>query len=408
MDGNVKAVPLAARQSGSWLNRNVAAMSAASLFSDMSHEAATAILPLFLATINAGAAALGFIEGAADAVASLFKLVAGHLTDRLGHRKPLTVAGYAITGFTKPLFALATTWPQILVLRAAAWLGRGTRGPLRDAMMADSVTPETYGRAFGLHRAMDTTGAIAGPALALLLIHHAVAYRTVFWLTAIPGALAVVAISAVREKRPAANPHMKFWRTVRDLPLPFKSFVAAAGIFGMGNFAPTLLTLRAMQLLTPSMGTTRADFTAVGLYTFHNVLYAALSFPAGWLGDRVSKRHMLGMAYLLFGFLAIGLISRSTSIPYLMLLFGTSGLYTAFVDALEGSYAAELLPAAVRGTGFGVLGTVNGVGDFVSSSVVGVLWSWVSPAVGFGYAAVTGFVGFAVLLATGPLRAARS
>lgn len=388
-----------ARAAPGWLNRNVAAMSAASLFSDMSHEAATAILPLFLASLGAGAAALGIIEGAADAIASFFKLLAGHYSDRIGKRKALAVAGYAVTGVTKPLFALATTWTQILGLRAAAWLGRGTRGPVRDAMMADSVTPETYGRAFGLHRAMDTLGAILGPAAVLLLIHYGSSYRTVFWLTAIPGALAVIAIALVREPKRAANPALRFWRTVVGLPRSFQTFVFAAGIFGIGNFAHTLLTLRAMEILTPAMGSARAGVTAVGLYTFHNILYAAFSFPAGWLGDRISKRALLTGAYLLFAVLALALMRPSASIAYLLLLFGFAGIYIAFVDALEGSYAAELLPAAVRGTGYGVLSTVNGIGDFVSSALVGLLWSRISAPAGFAYAAATAAAGaFALLL----------
>jgi len=381
-----------------WLNRNVAAMCAASLFSDMSHEAATAILPLFLTTLGAGAAALGVIEGAADAVASFFKLLAGYYSDRIGKRKALAAAGYIVTGVAKPLFALATSWHQILGLRAVAWLGRGTRGPVRDAMMADSVTPETYGRAFGLHRAMDTLGAMLGPLAALLLLHYAVSYRTIFWLTAMPAALAVGAILLVREPKRTANHGLRFWQTVAALPSSFRRFTLAAGIFGIGNFAHSLLTLRAIELLTPSLGKGRAGVVAVGLYTFHNLLYAGLSFPAGWLGDRRSKRALLAGAYCLFGLLALGLIRQTSSIAFLLLLFGAAGAYIAFVDALEGAYAAELLPAPVRGTGYGVLSTVNGVGDFVSSVLVGVLWSRVSASAGFGYAAAAGFAGALTLI----------
>jgi MFS family permease len=153
-----------------WLNRNMIGMALASFFSDAGHEAATAILPLFLISIGAPAADLGAIEGVADAVSSFVKLGSGWFSDRIGRRKPIAVSGYTLTGLTTGLFALATTWPQVLVMRAAGWFGRGIRGPVRDAMLAESVPVEARGRAFGFHRAGDTLGAITGPVMALALI----------------------------------------------------------------------------------------------------------------------------------------------------------------------------------------------------------------------------------------------
>jgi len=156
--------------SAGWLNRDVVGMALASFFSDAGHEAATSILPLFLVSIGAPPAALGAIEGVADAASSFVKLGAGWFSDRIGQRKPIAVAGYALTGLTTGLFALATAWPHVLLARAAGWFGRGIRGPVRDAMLSESVTPEARGKAFGFHRAGDTLGAIAGPVIALALL----------------------------------------------------------------------------------------------------------------------------------------------------------------------------------------------------------------------------------------------
>ncbi len=200
-----------------WLNRNVASMALASLFSDMGHEMATAILPLFLASIGASAAALGVIEGVADAVSSFVKLGAGWYSDRIGKRKGIAVVGYAATGLTTGLFALATAWPHILIARAAGWLGRGVRGPVRDAILAESVTAENRGRAFGFHRAGDTTGAILGPVIALGLVGAAFTYRQVFLISMIPGLLCQRSRARTKPDKPAGDYHQSATQAVSVL-----------------------------------------------------------------------------------------------------------------------------------------------------------------------------------------------
>ncbi len=377
-----------------WLNRNVVLMSLSSLFSDTSHEAATAILPLFLKMIGAGSGALGLIEGASDAASSLLKFLSGHYSDRIGRRKEIAIAGYSLTALGKAGFAFASSWLSVLGLRVLAWMGRGARGPVRDAMLADSVTPQTYGRAFGLHRAMDTVGAVVGPALALLLVPH-LHLRTIFLLTFIPGMLAVFSIAAVREpRRPPSTLGIR--ESFEHLPPTFKIFLYSVGIFGLGNFAHTLLILRAADILQPTYGA-RANTIAIALYTLHNVFYAAVSFPAGRLGDRFSRRSLLIAGYVLFCGVALG-FGFATSLLQLVALFIGAGVYIGIVDAVEASYAAELLPVHVRGHGFGILGLVNGIGDFLSSAIVGWLWAAASAQVAFVYAAGFALAG-AVMLA---------
>lgn len=388
-----------------WLTRNVFGMALASFFGDAGHEAATSILPLFLVSIGAPAAALGAIEGIADAVSSFVKLGAGWFSDRIGRRKPIAVIGYTLTGLTTGLFALATNWWHVLFIRSAGWFGRGIRGPVRDAMLSEAVSPEARGRAFGFHRAGDTLGAVTGPLLALGLlsllgIHETTVqtYRQVFWITLIPGLLSALSFALfVREKLRPLTHQQGLFQTINNLPGKFKLFLAGVGVFGAGDFAHSLLTLRAVQMLTPAMGVVQAGRTAIALYTLHNVLYAGMSYPIGALADRIGKRGLLALGYLLAALMGIGWMLTGPSVWTLGLLFALGGTFIAAEDALEGALAADLLPEAVRGTGYGVLATVNGVGDFLSSIVVGLLWTAFNPVVGFAYATVLFLAGAVVI-----------
>jgi len=384
-----------------WLNRNVVGMALASFFSDAGHEAATSILPLFLISIGAPAAALGTIEGVADAVSSFVKLGAGWFSDRIGRRKPIAVLGYTLTGLTTGLFALATSWWHILFARTAGWFGRGIRGTVRDAMLSESVPAEARGRAFGFHRAGDTLGAVTGPVLALGLITllagreaTQTTYRQIFLITLIPGLLSALSFAFfVKEKIRPANRKESLFQTIHNLPARFKIFLIGVGIFGAGDFAHSLLTLRAIQILTPDMGASRAGQTAIALYVLHNVLYAGMSYPIGALADRIGKRSLLALGYGLAAVMGIGWIIAVPSVWMMGLLFALGGTFIAAEDALEGALAADLLPEEVRGTGYGVLATVNGLGDFLSSIIVGALWTAFNPAVGFAYATVLFIVG---------------
>jgi MFS family permease len=380
-----------------WLNPAVIGMGLTSFFSDLGHETASSILPLFLASLGAPAAALGVIEGVSDALSSFAKLGAGWLGDRVSRRKPIVVGGYMLTGLATGLFGLATSWPQILVSRAVGWFGRGVRGPLRDAMLADAVDPRERGRAFGLERAGDTLGAVLGPATALLLV-SAMTYRKIFLLTVIPGLIAALCFAVlVREHGRRLTRPRKFWEALGALPRGFRVYLIAVAVFGAGDFAHTLLILRASQALAPSLGTVQAGALAIGLYTIHNVIYAAATVPAGALGDRYGKRRLLAGGYLLAAVMSGGFILATPSWWHFALLFAAGGLYIAVEDTLERALAADLLPRDMLSTGYGALAAANGLGDFVSSVLVGVLWTVVSPAAGFAYAAILSLVGAALV-----------
>jgi MFS family permease len=383
-------------------------MGLTSLLSDAGHESATAVLPTFLSAIGASPIALGVIEGVADAVSSFIKLGAGWYSDRIGHRKPVAVAGYLLTGVAKALFAFAWSWPLVLVGRVLGWFGRGIRGPLRDAMLAESVSPEDTGKAFGFHRAGDTLGAILGPLLAVLIVGYLESapltdpsqpFRVVFLLTLIPGVGSALAFAVlVKEHRRPANHGLRFWAGLRTLPLSYKRFLMGVGIFGLGDFAHTLLILRATELLTPQYGVTHAAQLAALLYTARNIFYALASYPVGALSDKVGRRGLLALGYCSAAMMCLGFMLPVSSVWYLGVLFALAGTYIAIEDALEGAITADLLPPEVRGLGYGVLGTVNGLGDLFSSIIVGLLWTHITYAAGFGYAAALSLAG-ALLIA---------
>jgi MFS family permease len=382
-----------------WFNRNVLAIGLLSLFADLGHELTTALLPLFLLSFGWGDA-LGTIEGVADASSSLVKLWMSHYSDRVGRRKPIMAVGYFVTAMMGT-FAFVTAWWQMLAIRAIAWMGRGARGPVRDALLSESVPPEAHGRAFGFEGAMDTVGAILGPAVALSLV-GVIELRHIFLLAFIPGAITVVlALFVVKEVPRKPQPQLRLRTSLRELPPAFWRYVAAVGVFGLGNFAHTLLILHATQLLAPQLGEAGAGRVAIGLFILHNVIYAAASYPAGALGDRSDKVRLLALGYAMFGLMCLGFMAAGPNLLVLGVLFVLAGLYVAIVDALQRAIAADLLPAERRATGYGVLGTVNSVGDLASSVVVGLLWQHVSHPAGFAYAAALTLLG-ALALATVP------
>ncbi|MCS7061000.1 MAG: MFS transporter [Anaerolineae bacterium] len=396
-----------------WINRNVIGLAINRFLSDFGHEASTAILPVFLTAIGAPAVALGAIEAVADGLSSFAKLIGGWLGDRIHQRRPLAALGYTLTGVTTGLYGLASAWPAVLVARAIGWAGRGLRSPLHDALLTDSVPAHVRGRAFGLDEAADTLGAIAGPLAALGIIaalsgvvSNVETYRIAFWLAAIPGVLAALSIVLLVTETPNRPLNRRsLIGSFRALPAPFRRYLVGIFVFGSGDFSHTLLILFAVQQLTPAYPQD-AGAIAIQLYTVHNVLYAAGSYPVGVLADRFGKRGLLIGAYCLAIVMNALLIGAPASVPWLAAIFVIGGMVYSAQQSLERAIAADLVQAELRSTGFGALATVNGIGDFVSSLVVGALWTAFSPAAAFAYSLVLSLAGAAAIATA--LRSARS
>lgn len=384
-----------------WLNRTVVGAGITSALGDFCYETTTVILPGFLAVLGIPAAALGIIEGIADAVAAFTKMVSGYIADKLGHRKRLVLLGYGLTPVGQALIALAAGWPLLLLGRIVSWFGKGLRGPLRDAIVIQAVSPETRGRAFGFHRAADTVGAVAGPLLGVALLGWAQGlhwdsdagpFRLVLWLSVIPGALAVLAfLTLVQDPEHSPNPALKFFSTVRGLPSRFKRYLGAVGIFGVGDFSHSLLILAATTLLTPKLGVVKAAQVAGLLYVWRNVVQVVVSYPIGYLADQAGHARVLIVGYALGALTAVltalAFWQHIDSVPQLAGIFFVAGLYVAVQEALESTVTAEMVEPEKLALSYGALGTVNGVAKFVSSATVGVVWTALSPVVGFALAA---------------------
>ncbi|HEX7515727.1 MAG TPA: MFS transporter [Chthoniobacterales bacterium] len=384
-----------------WLNRTVLGFGLASLFSDIGHEMATTAMPVLLASLGASSAVLGLIESLADGLSSVAKLFSGVYSDRLRKRKPLVVVGYFVTASGMASFALATQWWHVLLGRVGGWLGRGARTPVRNVLLTEATTPETYGRAFGLERAMDSAGAIFGPTLALGLT-AAIGLRSMFALTIVPGIIAALLIAfLVREKHHEPQPEHTLWKGVKALPKDFRKYLVGVGIAGIGDFSNTLLILWATQTWTARFGGARAAVLAMGFYIGYNIVYAISCYVSGMLADRFAKNWVLAIGYSVAVVPAIALMWPGASFVKFGIIFAFSGLYMGVWETLENTTAATLLPAQIRGVGFGVLATVNGVGDFISSAAVGALWV-ISPVWAMSFVIVTSLGGAAIIASTKP------
>jgi len=379
-----------ARPPKGWLNRTTLGISLASLLSDISHELATAVLPAFLVSLGAGPAALGWIEGSADGLSAVAKLWGGVAADRMRRRKPLASVGYLVTAVGTAAIGLCTAAWQVLLCRVAAWIGRGSRGPARDVLMAEGAPKEAHGRAFGMERAGDAAGAVLGPLLAMLFLARGVEPRHLMFVSLLPGFLAFLSIAWLVAERTHV-PRRDTFSLRAELAgtgRPFRRYLVGILVFGAGDFSRTLLILYATQHLTGTLFSLRGAAAAVALYVLHNATSAGAAFPIGALADRVGHRRVIVGGYVLAAVTTLGFALAPPTPSWLLLLFVCSGVYIASEEVAEKSYAATLLPADRRGAGMGLLGATNGVGDMVSSALVGSLWALApDPAWGFGAAA---------------------
>jgi MFS family permease len=377
-------------QEGRWLTRGVGSVGLASFLSDSGHEMTTSVLPSFVThTLGGSAGALGLIEGVSDGLAGIAKLAGGSAANDEARRRNLAAGGYIVTGIaTAAIGAAAAVW-QAGILRAAAWAARGARGPAKNALLASLAPPEAYGRAFGYERTMDHLGAVAGPLLAAALV-ATIGIRHTIYLSVIPGMLAALAI--VVAAREAAGRGEAIRRRVHlELGALREAGIVRAlapvTLFELGNCATTLLILRATGLLHPGRSTADAAAVAVLLFAAHNLVGSALSYPAGRAVDQRGPRAVFGVGVVLFGLAYAGFALSGHGWPLLLVFFAVAGAGMGLTDTAESALVARLLPDELRGSGFGLLGGVQSLGDFVSSAAVGLVWTVVSPSAAFILAA---------------------
>jgi MFS family permease len=379
----------------------------ASLFTDAATEMIYPLLPVYLSRVlGAGAMSLGVIEGVAEGINSLFKIVSGRLSDRWSRRKPIVIAGYALSSAARPFIGLTMSWVQVLAIRVLDRTGKGIRGAPRDAMLAEFATSGMRGRVFGFHRAMDHAGAVIGPLIATAFLFAMPGqYRLLFACTAIPGALAVWMLFRVPEERRTRQvsasgvsdgPGPSMEPTTSKLPGRFYGLLGILLLFSLANSADAFLLLR----LSEAIG---EDAYIPLLWSLLHIVKASLSLYGGALSDRVGRKAVIVAGWSVYALVYLG-FAFSTSATALVAWFLIYGIYFGLAEGTEKALVADLSPSAQRGIAFGFYNAALGVGTLLASVLFGMLYERFGPATAFG----TG-VGLAVaatlLLLTLPTRA---
>jgi MFS family permease len=390
-------------------DRNIYAFGLTSFLNDTASEMAYWVLPAFLASLGAGPAQLGLIEGLAESVASFAKLFSGYLTDRIDRRKPMVVAGYFVANAVKPLLALATSWWHILLIRFTDRLAKGVRGAPRDVMVAESVPKGRLGAAYGLIQSMDSAGAIAGPLTAFFLLGR-YGIKTVFWAAAVPGALCVlVALLGIREKRRATaiqdSPPGGKLITMPSPPAPsgghtslpasFYFVIVAVTLFSLGNSSDMFLVMRAQNA-----GIRVALAPLLGLV--FNLTYTLGSWPAGWFSDKfsrygLSRRWIAAAGYLIFAAVYF-VFGQAPSALAIWIAMAVYGLYYALTQPVLKTLVVEAVGEEVRGRALGVYFFVTSVATLAASLITGELWKHYGAGVPFYFSAGMAVISAALLV----------
>jgi len=374
-----------------------------SFLTDVSSEMIFTLVPLFLSNVlGAATTIIGLVGGISESADALFRIFSGWLSDRIGKRKLLAVAGYSISTVAKPFMYLASTWGVVLGVRFSDRVGKGIRTSPRDALLADSAPPGERGKSFGLHRAMDTSGAVVGLAIAALVIYLVqgggleLSLRTYQWLVLIgivPAVLAVVILLKFvkeREREPlpgAPRPGFNLFKLAAGFDTRFKVFLAVMALFTLGNSSDFFVILRAQNLGS-------SVFHIVLMLVILNAAYAAISLPAGRLSDRLGRRRVIALGWGVYATVYLG-FAVASELWQVWLLFAAYGIYYGIVEGVARAFVADLVPEEKRGTAYGLYHGVVGLTLLPASLIAGWLWQSYSPTMPFFFGA--GLAGAAVI-----------
>ena len=372
--------------------RNVVRLGYVSLFTDVSTEMILGVLPLFIVRDLGGtAAALGLIEGVAEASNYIFRVFAGILTDRIGRRKPFVLLGYALSTVAKPLFAVASSVGQAFAVRVIDRAGKGTRTSPRDALISDSISKAEAGKGFGLHRSLDQLGAVLGPLFAFIAIPF-IGVRGIFWVSFIPGSMAlIILLFWVRDSRTPAAHKSPFQNMRTVLNHEFVLLLVFLGIFAVGAYNFSFILLKAGALGIP-------EGNIPLVYAVLNIATVILGLPAGILADRVGKLPMLCVSYALFLVTSTTGIFLTGSAVYAFLIAFLFGSYLAISETVQRALIPDFTQTQLKGTGYAVYYTLIGVCSFLANSIFGFLWTSLGSAVAFQYSVATSTAGIIALL----------
>jgi len=373
---------------------NIILLGLTSMLTDISSEMIYPLIPIYL-TLQLGAtpAIVGIIEGFAESIASLLKVFSGYISDKLQKRKFIAISGYGCSTVGKLFLYISTSWIYVLIARLIDRFGKGIRTAPRDALIADSVGPENRGVAYGIHRTLDTFGAIIGVIIAYILLlsltnsSHSEQYKNIFLISIIPAILGIIILFFVKEKTGKAN-NDKF--SISELkkqiiiPQKLKYFLIISFFFTLGNSSNQFLLLRAQNLgFNP--------INVVLLYLVYNITYTLFSYPAGKISDKINKKYIIVLGYLIYGIVYLGFaVIKKNGI--LWILFGIYGLYMGLTEGVEKALVSIISPKESRATLLGLHSAIVGIGLLPASIIAGALWNIFGPSVPFYISAATGII----------------
>ncbi len=367
---------------------NVILLGLVSFITDVSSEMIHPLLPMFIVALGGGGLAVGLIGGLGDSLASILKVFAGFWSDKSGKRKPFVSCGYALSSIGKIFLAFSTVWQHILVFKPAERIGKGLRTAPRDAIIADSSIKQR-GKAFGLHRAMDTAGAIGGSSLAFLLFYFlGFSYKSIFLLAGLIGILALVPLLWVKEKKRKPKKDLSLRIGLKGLSRPLKWFIFIAVLFSLANFNYMFFLLKVKEAF-PSPKISVA--LPILFYIWFSIIYSLFSFPIGIISDKIGRRPLLILGYFLFGVTCFGFI-WGRSWEHFLIFFGLYGLTYALVDGQQRALVSDLSKKELRGTALGTFHTCIALANLPDGLIAGYLWQYVHPSTVFLYGAGMGFL----------------
>lgn len=370
----------------SGIHRNVIILGVVSLLTDLSGQMVFPLLPLYITTVlGGGAVAVGLIEGAAEATASLLKVVSGYWSDRIGKRKPFVFFGYTLSAVMKPVLAFTASWTAVLAVRVFDRVGKGLRDAPRDAIISESNEQATMGKAYGFNRAMDGLGSVGGAVLAFLLL-PVFGFVALFKLAIIPGLVSVGFISLVREPERSTQVQKKISLRVgfSELDRNLKIFIAIATFFTLGNFSYAFLMLRAQA---NGLGNEKV----IMLYALFYLVYTLLSTQAGILSDKFGRKPVILSGYIIFTIVSFGLYFFS-GVTFTVISFLLFGIFFALIDGSQRALVSDLSPVESRGTALGTFQTFTGLAALPAGFIAGQLWTQINPEATFLFGAIVGIV----------------
>jgi len=365
--------------------RNIIALGFVSFFTDMSTEMSLSILPFFIVEeLRATKAILGIIEGLAESVSHVFRMISGIISDQLGKRKVIVFAGYALSNTVKPLFSVAKNWTDALVVRIGDRVGKSIRTSPRDALLSESISGEHLGKAFGFHRTLDQSGAIVGPLLtSLLIVFLGIGLREIFWLSFIPGLIALLLLLIFVEERAGKRRQVKLISDVRKvLHKDFVFLLVVLGIFSIGAFNYSFILIKADELGVP---------LALGplVYTLIQVAHTFVGIPAGALSDKIGKESVLLMGYASFLFASLLGIALQGNLAFAFVIAVVYGIYFGIVETIQRALIPEYAPTDLRATAYGMYYLTVGLCFLVANIIVGTLWEYYNASTALAYSTLT-------------------